>query len=51
MTTDETVDQSYKYHYEHLSSQKKGNHSCFLMEQTIYSKMHEMYSCQNLISD
>jgi len=32
MTTDETVDQGYKYHYEHLSSQKKGNHSCFLME-------------------
>ena len=32
MTTDETVDQGYKYHYEHLSSQKKGNHSCLLME-------------------
>ena len=32
MTTDETVDQGYKYHYEHLSSQKEGNRSCFLME-------------------
>ena len=40
MTPDETVDQAYKHPYEHFSSQKKGNNSCFLMEEG--SRQHNL---------